>query len=90
MNQQELLASLNTLHEELQRTDKVDPKTREALQELTDDIERLADDSTPTTAEDAAASEEGARSFLQDFEAEHPRLAEALGKLADTLANLGI
>lgn len=90
----DLLESLKSLHEELEQLGdtptKIDPATRAALAGVAADLNRLLDPEDATTAEDVETSSEGVRGYLLEFEAEHPKLAEALGRLADGLANLGI
>jgi hypothetical protein len=90
MTREELIATLRGLHAELSTAESIDPGTREAFAKVAADIERLTDPDEPTTDEDAAASQEGLNGLLLEFEAEHPKLAETLGRLADGLANLGI
>ncbi|MEM9186888.1 MAG: DUF4404 family protein [Planctomycetota bacterium] len=97
MANEELLESLSHLHDELEQLGrsqgeegKIDPRTRAALSDVADELRRLLDPEDDTTADDVDASSEGVRGYLLEFEAEHPRLAEALGRLADGLANMGI
>ncbi|MEM8866252.1 MAG: DUF4404 family protein [Planctomycetota bacterium] len=94
MQRDDLLESLGQLHSELSRLDetdaKIDPQTRAALAKVDEDLQRLLDPDDETTADDVESSSEGVRGYLMEFEAEHPRLAEAIGRIADGLANLGI
>ncbi|QDU86672.1 hypothetical protein Pla175_00220 [Pirellulimonas nuda] len=90
MTQQQLAETLERLHAELDSIDRVDDATRTALQKVTADIERLLDPEQPTTDQDVDDSRAGLQDLVIGFEAEHPKLAEALGRVADGLANLGI
>lgn len=98
MQRDELLQSLRQLHDELAGIEKsdaksgqaIDPQTRAALARVSDELNRLLDPEDETSTEDMETSSEGLRGYLIEFEAEHPRLAETLGRLADGLANLGI
>jgi hypothetical protein len=90
MDRPELQALLESLHRELGSLDKVDDRTKELLAQVTDDVHRVLERDEQTAAEDVATSQENVRNAIVEFEAEHPRLAETLGRLADGLANLGI
>lgn len=90
MERDQLLDTLRRLHQELSQSDSIDAQTREAFDKVAADVERLTDPEQPTTDEEAAESKEGLNGLLSEFEAEHPRLAEMIGRVADGLANLGI
>lgn len=78
---------LTDLHRELSSARSLDAESREMLAQILDDIRQL-------TGEEPAKVPEGAAAELREaalrLEAEHPRLASALGQLGDTLAKLGI
>ncbi len=80
---QQLLADL---HRELSGANAVDPESRKMLDQVLRDIQQLSPATNPVP--------DGATAQLQEaalrLEAEHPRLASALGQLSDTLAKLGI
>ena len=90
MKQDELVARLAELHQELSRTDQVDRETVELLKTLTADIARLSGEKKSLTAAEAEPVTSGLKDFLLKFEAEHPQMAEAVGKVADALAAIGI
>ena len=90
MAQRELLDAIQSLQAELAEVDRIDPKTQAALGKVTDELQRLLDPADATTTDDVETSSEGVRGYLMEFEADHPRLAETLGRLADGLANMGI
>ncbi|MFQ5633704.1 MAG: DUF4404 family protein [Gammaproteobacteria bacterium] len=83
---QRLIASLN---EELGSTEFVDDRSRELLQQLTNDIEKIAagEPAESTTHATAASQLEGA---ALKFETDHPKLSMILGEIMDTLGKLGI
>lgn len=90
MDRDQLLEAVKRLHEQLAEIDQIGPETRAALADVAADLERLLDPDDETTADDVKTSSEGVRGYLAEFEAEHPQLAESIGRLADGLANLGI
>lgn len=90
MNREELLKSLETLNEEIAEVERVGPETKAALAKVTADVRRVLDPADPATADDVDAHSEGVRGYLLELEAEHPKMAEMLGRIADALANMGI
>jgi hypothetical protein len=90
MDRHELVATLAQLHAELSRTDRADPETLELLRNLTSDIDRLLSTDEPVEAADADPVTTGLKDLLLKFEAEHPQLSTAIGKVADALAAIGI
>lgn len=90
MDREELLKSLESLNDEIAGVDRVDPETKAALAKVTADVRRVLDPADPATADDVESPSEGVRSYLLELEAEHPKMAEMLGRIADALANLGI
>lgn len=90
MQRAELLAALQQLQDELAQLDQIDPQTQAALSKVNEEVDRLLDPDDPTGADDVDTSSEGLRGYLLELEAEHPRVANLLGQLADGLANLGI
>ena len=90
MEKQQLIARLQQLHAELSRADRVDPETLALLGALTDDIDRLLDGNPETSAADVGPVSHGLRGLMLKFEAEHPEVSSAIGKVADALAAIGI
>ena len=76
----ELLAELSA---ELNEASDVDADTRELLEELHDDIDRL-------TGEDSASAVERARNLESQFAANHPVAERIAREFADLLAKMGI
>jgi len=84
------------LHRNLSSAERVDPDTRQALVELSSDIDRLLAKSPPGagSGSPAPASEDPHADRLteaaQRFQATHPTLAGTLEGLADALSRMGI
>jgi Domain of unknown function (DUF4404) len=90
MKQDELAATLAELHAELSRIEQIDPATLEMLRALTADITRLSGRKESLAGAEAEPVTSGLRRLLLKFEAEHPELSVAVGKVADALAAMGI
>ena len=75
-----LLAELGT---ELDTTQDVDDDTRELLEQLHDDIDRL-------TGENHSSAIDRAKNLESQFAAEHPVAARIAREFADLLAKMGI
>ncbi|QDU39449.1 hypothetical protein Mal4_37940 [Maioricimonas rarisocia] len=106
MEKQQLKATLAQLHEELGRSGEVDEEMRGLLRQLANDIQSTLDQGTAATAPAAAAaastsetdeSREEDNSLIDQltdaashFEETHPRLATAIGRVAEALSQLGI
>jgi hypothetical protein len=68
----------------------VDPESRELLVALARDIEALLERTEPGGADDEPPLVERLRAATERFEESHPALTEAIGRIADQLARLGI
>jgi hypothetical protein len=103
MDREELTTLLNKLHAELGARPQVDVSTREALQALDADIQRVlmspeaTDTSQEVAANDAQATVPGdddlnvlAQSLEVKLEADHPVLVGTLRDLMDRLGKMGI
>jgi hypothetical protein len=90
MKQDELVARLAELHQELSRTDQIDPETVDMLRTLTADIARLSGEQKSLAGTEAESVTSGLKDWLLKLEAEHPQLSVAVGKVADALAAIGI
>jgi len=84
---QELIAELQA---ELEKADRVDDSTREALSTVTDDIERLMVQEVPASREEGESLAGRMQDSLLEFETEHPQITRVVNQLAAALANLGI
>ena len=89
MEKKQLQESLNSLHGELSDREAIDDKTRDLLQTLARDIDRLLDDSTENTPEDVEPVSDQVQNLVLKFEADHPELTSALNRIASALANRG-
>ncbi|UCG71715.1 MAG: DUF4404 family protein [Chromatiales bacterium] len=89
MPKERLRQLVNSLHEELERTPRVDAEGREMLRELTGDIEELVGHDAPSPESRDSATQRVETAALR-LEAEHPRLAGILGEVMDALGRLGI
>lgn len=90
MEKAELLATLAKVQAELADAKSVDDDTRRLLTALTDDIERLSQQSEVESAEQVEPLTEQVQDLMLQFETEYPRLTTALNQVAAALANLGI
>lgn len=91
MTRDEMLKTLQSLHQELTAADNVDDETKNALQALTGDIERvLANENSDSESDDQKTLSERLRESVIEFEVRHPVIGGLLERLTDGLANLGI
>lgn len=92
MPREELKKTLESLHEELSRTEEVDPEVRRLLTEVAGDIEEKLQDEPPALESRAAESDliDRVNNLGSHFEEQHPRLAQIIGRIADGLSQLGI
>ena len=87
-----MAAVAEILPAELERTPAVDDDSRRLLATLADDIHGLLDD-TPegeSPRHEHLSLRERLAEAVRQFEKEHPEIAGAVGRVADTLSNLGI
>ena len=90
MDKQQLHTQLTELHQELNTVENVDESTKEMLVTVMQDIANVLAGDKPSDAGSSAPTSDALRGMVSEFEAEHPKLAQTLGQLADGLANLGI
>jgi hypothetical protein len=90
MENERLQSTLRQLHDELSQAEGVDPETLARLQTLTDEIERAMAKRGTQSPADVEAHASGLKDMLLRFEAEHPQLSVAAGRVADALAAMGI
>jgi len=87
----ELREHLEKLHEELESTDSVDDDARELLGSLLADIQSLLERSSDANAAHTPASlSERLEAATREWETSHPTLSAAVGRVMDTLSNMGI
>jgi hypothetical protein len=90
MDKQRLLETLEALRAELSQAEGVDPETLAALEQLTDDLHRKAEGQQRLSPREVEPATSGLKDLLLKFEADHPQLAVAVGRVADALAAIGI
>lgn len=96
MNREELTALLQKLHTELAARPQVDASTRQALQTLDNDIQRVLAQSGEQAANDpqSATDQDDINALAQTLEAkletDHPVLIGTLRDLMDRLGKMGI
>jgi Domain of unknown function (DUF4404) len=92
MDKNSLRDHLAKLHAELADAHQADPKYRESLTEMMQDINRLIDKDAASTSlpdKDASLPDRLERIAVQ-FEADHPTLAASARRLVDLLGEVGI
>jgi hypothetical protein len=91
MQKDSLHALAAKLHAELSDALKADPKAREALTGMMQDINRLIDKPCATADPDGAGSlPHRLEKIAVQFEAKHPTLAASARRLVDLLGEVGI
>ncbi|MDH3202025.1 MAG: DUF4404 family protein [Myxococcales bacterium] len=88
MPRKRLQEALDTLHQQLESTEELGEQDREALLEAMEDIRKALSISEPPSTEGAL----GRRIYalIEDLEGSHPKFAEILRNVSESLANLGI
>lgn len=91
MDTSQLQETLSKIHQELANADVVDDKSRELLEQVLHDIERLLAGGKDTAAPVGELGVVRAvRNAVEHFEDSHPFLASLLGRIADGLSSMGI
>lgn len=88
MEEADLRKRLADLHQELESGPAVDQESKQLLEALTQDIRRVLE--PDVEAHEHATLTDRLAESVRSFEESHPQLAAALGRVADTLSNLGI
>ena len=88
MREQDLRQLLERLHTELQGADTIDDRSRELLRSVVGDIEELLERKHERAAPESIVAR--LREAVRDFEQTHPTLTDAIGRVADALAGIGI
>ena len=87
MDRDKFRTLLSNLHQELGSTQSLDPKSRELVEQILNDIDRI--DARKEPPPDAATVLK-LRDVVLRFESEHPQLSLLAGQVADALGKLGI
>ena len=93
MKPEELQSTLERLRTELAQTTEVEGSTREALQGLIAEIERIVSDPGGQQQPAEAAGHsliQRLQEKIEEFEIRHPQLTAILSQLLDRLAEIGI
>lgn len=87
MNTDELRARLAALHKELDGVESVDAETRALLRQLASDIQPIIEPSgeRASGAEHTDSLKERLAKSIAQVEGEHPKLAQTLTDLVDTM-----
>jgi len=88
MNEKSLRELLNSLHEVLENTEKVDPETLELVRELDEDINRLVENGSAEDEFDNVVDR--AKSVETRFAVDHPVAERFLREIIDALSRVGI
>jgi len=89
MEKKQLLETLDALRAEVAQASEVDPQMLAELRRLTDEIKSSIDNDDDLPAAGSDNGPHGLKDLLLHFEAEHPQLSVAVGKVADALAAMG-
>jgi hypothetical protein len=89
MPDQHLREMLEKLHAELKRTGgSIDDRSREMLRAVMDDIRAILEPSADEAHPESLGQR--LREAVDEFEESHPALTEAVGRVVDALAKMGI
>jgi len=91
MKADELHRNLQQLHEELARSQRIDPESERLLRELLADISKLLGEHEAGQAPvESGTLIERLTEASKEFEEQHPGLVSAIGRLADALSRMGV
>lgn len=91
MPRRELNQALNALREELDSGGEIGPDDRTALVQAMQEIHQALDEADPgnqPTSDDSLSRR--VSELIEEFETSHPKFAEILRSVSESLANLGI
>ncbi len=86
----QLREHLEELQSELADAATLDEESRRLIDSVLSDVQELLDRTEPTTADEPHGLVERLRDATRQFEESHPTLSAAVGRVMDTLSNLGI
>jgi hypothetical protein len=91
MPRQQLNEALGALRQELESGEEIGPDDREALVRAMQEIhEALGEAKTGDKAAPGGPLSGRISALIEDFETSHPKFAEILSSVSESLANLGI
>ena len=89
MPRKQLQEALDALHQQLESTEELGAEDREALLEAMEDIRDALSPGDPEPATEGALSGR-IYALIEDLESSHPKFADILRNVSESLANLGI
>lgn len=89
MGSDDIRKRLSDLHDELEKTPRLDKDLRELLMEVDGDIHALLDRDQPADA-DVQGLRERLEALAADFDAQHPNTTRFFRELIDALGRMGI
>ena len=90
MDKESLRDLVAKLHAQLSDALRADPKSRESLSEMMQDINRLIDKPAQTPSTAHGSLPERLERMAVQFEVDHPTLAASTRRLVDLLGEVGI
>jgi F420-dependent methylenetetrahydromethanopterin dehydrogenase len=90
MPEQKLRATLSLLQEQLENSDELSAEDAALLEEVSDKIDRLLEQTQETRREELPAIQAQVGGVVEQFELNHPELTKLLGAIANTLSSIGI
>jgi hypothetical protein len=90
MEKQRLQETLAELHESLTGVERLDQETRELVETVVDDLQRLVQQDGEVSSVEVQPVTHNLQELLLRFETEHPQLTGIINRIAGSLANLGI
>lgn len=89
LDRQQLLETLDQLHNQLEEADNLDPESAAHLRATMVEIQQALDEQS-LEADHQETLIDRLRESARHFEETHPRLSVTLGSLVDTLGQIGI
>ena len=91
MPRRQLTEALSALHEQLESSEQIEAADREALLGAMREIQEALDRTdTEREAVEGGPLSRRISALIENFETSHPKFAEILGSVSESLANLGI
>ena len=88
MSKEEIGKSLQALHAEIDQLSETDVTAKQKLLALIHEVETQMEQ--PQDKETHARTVQGLPSLIEQFEADHPKVTDSLGRLLNTLSSIGI
>ncbi len=89
MPRDQLRESITHLQEELSGGEPLSPEDRSQLESVLGEVSRILETESPEPSGEGT-SFESLPTLVERFETTHPKLASVLGRIADSLSQLGI